>query len=207
MNMKKLKKELKFIHITKTAGSFIENIGEKNNLEWGRFHKEYSFWHNPFQDIDENVKEKYDWFVVVRNPYERILSEYYCSYGGIGKLENKEKINHSKTEFNEYLIKKIKLRNTISDFSEKGHYLEQYRYIDNRYTINILKFENLNKDLQLLFNKYDLDIDVNKYNKVNTKLNRNDNIPFSVKDFNKELIELIKEVYHKDFISFGYDKN
>ena len=33
--------EIKFIHITKCAGSFIENIGLQNNIKWCRSHREY----------------------------------------------------------------------------------------------------------------------------------------------------------------------
>ena len=91
-------KELKFIHITKCAGTTIENMGKKNNILWGRFHKEYGCnyilgppWHEIFKNQNTNLKLKYDWFVVVRNPYERLISEFYCKWGGIGKLNN---INH-----------------------------------------------------------------------------------------------------------------
>ena len=34
--MSYLKKELKFIHITKCAGSFIEELGKKHGLKGGR---------------------------------------------------------------------------------------------------------------------------------------------------------------------------
>ena len=44
-------KPLKFIHITKTAGTTIENLGLKKNIKWGRFHKEYGpCWHRIFQE-------------------------------------------------------------------------------------------------------------------------------------------------------------
>ena len=48
-------KELKFIHITKTGGTYIEDIGIKNGKKWGRFDKEYNIgftgsdvWHTKF---------------------------------------------------------------------------------------------------------------------------------------------------------------
>ena len=44
-------KELKFIHITKCAGTFIENIGKSKNIDWGIHHfrtGEYGHWHQPF---------------------------------------------------------------------------------------------------------------------------------------------------------------
>ena len=36
------KKPLKLIHITKCAGTSIEDIGKENGLLWGRFDKEYN---------------------------------------------------------------------------------------------------------------------------------------------------------------------
>jgi len=76
-----MNKELKFIHITKCAGTFIEDLGYENDILWGKFHEEYGFWHSIFIDRDKKLKEKYDWFMIVRNPYTRILSEYYCKWG------------------------------------------------------------------------------------------------------------------------------
>jgi hypothetical protein len=34
-------KELKFIHITKTGGTSIEDLAYKNKILFGRYHKEY----------------------------------------------------------------------------------------------------------------------------------------------------------------------
>ncbi len=46
-------KELKFIHITKCAGTFIEKIGKSKNIHWGIDHchlGEYGHWHQPFSE-------------------------------------------------------------------------------------------------------------------------------------------------------------
>ena len=50
------------------------------------------------------LKDKYDWFVVVRNPYDRILSEYYCTWGGEGRRNN-----YTKDQFNTFLIEAIQV--------------------------------------------------------------------------------------------------
>jgi len=194
-----IKKELKFIHITKCAGTSIENAGYKIGLLWGRFHKEYGYWHRLFPNINREIINKYDWFMVVRNPYERILSEYYCKWAGIGI--NKEggdvnNIKHTIEEMNLYLIKKINNRNNNTN----KHYMEQYRYLHQSVKIHIIKFENLNKQFNNLMNLYNIkNIKLENHNKSTNK-------KFTILDFSKELIDLINKVYHLDFKKFNYNK-
>ena len=191
---KELEKKLKFIHITKCAGTFIEDLGKSYNIKWGRFHKEYGFWHN--YTIPKNIKHKYDWFMIVRNPYTRILSEYYCKWIGIGE----KNISHSKEEFNKYLIEKIKNRN-----SQRFHYMPQHNYLDKSINIEIIKFENMHDELTKLFKKNNLNITIpNK--KTNSREQGNSKLLFTINDFSPELIHLINEVYDKDFKVFGYEK-
>ncbi|CAL1164223.1 unnamed protein product [Cladocopium goreaui] len=83
------RKELKFIHITKTGGTAIEDWAKGRGLRWGRFHSEYgarglpgSPWHHPFPKLPSSLRHRYDWFLVVRDPVERIVSEYYCPFTG-----------------------------------------------------------------------------------------------------------------------------
>jgi len=211
------KKELKFIHITKCAGTSIENAGYKIGLLWGRFHKEYGYWHRLFPNINREIINKYDWFMVVRNPYERILSEYYCKWAGIGISIKKEgsigikeggiggiggteaqdnTIKHTIEEMNLYLIKKINNRNNNTN----KHYIEQYRYLDTSVKIHIIKFENLNKQFNNLMNLYSI-----KNIKLETH-NKSTNKKFTILDFSKELIDLINKVYHLDFKKFNYNK-
>lgn len=187
-------KPLKFIHITKTAGTSIEKIGSSHGLEWGMDHGEYGHWHKFFPDVDEVVKNKYDWFMVVRNPYDRIISEFYCIHGGKGMSS---KISNKDPEFfNEYVKRRIRERSKTGD-----HWSEQYKYLDPKVNIHILKFENLKFEFEKLMKDYLLNI------KLSRKTNCN---PVSISkrveisDMDSELIQLINEVYSQDFKEFGY---
>ena len=113
-------KELKFIHITKCAGTFIEQVGKANNIDWGLYHYktgEYGHWHQPFSKKPTHLKEKYDWFVIVRNPYTRIIS----SYLHILKVNKKLIDNFFDSEYNisfYNFLKKINDKNIVNcDYS------------------------------------------------------------------------------------------
>ena len=194
------KKELKFIHITKCAGTSIEDIGKKNNINWGRFHEEYGFWHDIFRNKPIELKKKYDWFLVVRNPYDRILSEFYCRWGGIG--ENTTLHNEMTEEnFNNFCKYRILNRDNLDS---PDHYREQYLYIDSETTQHIIHFENLENEFNLLMKQYNLNIKLDKHeNKGYFKSNFK---KFTVDSFSPELIDLINKVYHKDFEMFNYKK-
>jgi hypothetical protein len=189
------KKELKFIHITKTAGNSIEDCAKHKNINFGRFHQyEYGFWHEFFPTKNKDLKDKYDWFTVVRNPYDRIISEFHCKWGGIGNnLDEIDKydINY----FNNYIMLKIENRSESGD-----HYSEQYKYIDPEYNIHILKFENIDEEFNKLMNKYNLDIT------LDLVTNKSILKKFGVKDLSKHNINLINKVYDKDFEMFNYQK-
>lgn len=188
-------KPLKFIHITKCAGTTIENLGKKKKIMWGRFHREYgNNWHRIFPNIDEIIKLKYDWFMVVRNPYDRLVSEFFCNFNGKENLENLDNI--SINYFNQYIKQKINKRGRHGN-----HYIEQYKYLDKNIKIHIIHFENIEKEFNELMKKYNIDIQLNeKHNscKVDKK--------FTIESFEPEVIRLINRVYHLDFVKFGYKK-
>ena len=200
-----IQKQLKFIHITKCAGTFIEEIGRENDIKWGKYHKEYGWWHEIFISKPQKIKNKYDWFVIVRNPYTRILSEYYCQWGGINHESYKNK-EHTKEEFNNFLIDKIKNRERSYLHNIKGHhYTEQYKYIDHSCCQHIIKLEELDIKLQELLDLYNIKINIKDYKKINTTDNKFKYKLFTINDFNNELIEVINSIYKKDFELFGYE--
>lgn len=182
-------KDLKFIHVTKCAGTSIENLGKKQNILWGRFHTEYGWWHGIFTKKPVQLKTKYDWFIVVRNPYDRILSEYNCKFGG-------PSVKHKNVQnFNKYLINRIRKR----CLTRGDHYTEQHLYLDTNCTMHVLKFENLQKDFNNLMVMYHLPL------RLNIHANKGDKT-FQVTDFSNALINLINRVYAKDFELFHYKK-
>jgi hypothetical protein len=197
-------KELKFIHITKCGGSSIEDIGKDNNIYWGKYDNLYKDYNLNYHDYPSkfplHIQEKYDWFMIVRDPYDRILSEYYCNWGGIGEFNNL--VKHSKNQFNTYLINKIKNRNNNNNNTRDGfHYLPQFSYLLNNKNnnVHILKIENLEKDFKELTETYNLNLNLNKHiNK--SKFIKN----FTINDFSFELIQIINKVYKEDFRIFNY---
>src|SRR4051812_42436098 len=107
----KIKSKIKFVHITKTGGTSIEEVGKSNGMLWGRyddnikdcktlFEVNPAYWHTPIRFFEKNPYTKNNiLFTVVRNPYERIVSECFCKWGG--KYKNEE--FSSAEEFNRYI--------------------------------------------------------------------------------------------------------
>ena len=191
-------KKLGFIHISKCAGTSIEDMGKQDKQKWGRFDKQYGFHHRLFNKVPKSVRQSKDWFAVVRNPYDRIISEYYCKYGGINNPTLKNPPKHNKQGFNEYIRSKINRRSKVGN-----HYTEQYKYFEGvpETKVQVIKMENLNNGLNKLFKKYNLDIKIPEKKSNVGKRGR-----FSVKDFDNETLKLINEVYGKDFKTLKYPK-
>jgi len=141
--------------------------------------------------MDPEIINKYDWCMVVRNPYTWILSEYHCKWGGPPNPEC-----HTKEQMNKFLILKIKEAEQVK---RGDHYTAQYRYMHNDVAIHILKFENLQVEFDALMATYEIKDIVLTHDNATPKR-------FSIDDFSAELIALINEVYHKDFELFGYSK-
>ena len=219
VSTKKKEKPLKFVHITKCGGTTIENIGKENNIDWGRFDEEYKkallaskermkkdWWHTPpryFEaDYLKKILEDNDFFTVVRNPYERVVSEYYDNIGGPEvKSEDVKKFNKSIEAYLKNMQDKMK------DISSPlcCHHVPQYLYIydknGNKIVKNIIKLENMNKEFNELMTKYGYNFKLDKDKKENIGKKH-----FGVKDISPKNIELINELYNEDFNNFGYSK-
>tara|TARA_Y100000389_G_scaffold9977_1_gene9323 strand:+ start:263 stop:1009 length:747 start_codon:yes stop_codon:yes gene_type:complete len=205
-HMNKIKK-LEFVHIPKNAGTSIENLGKKFNINWGRFLSksdyplsdtpcDYYHWHSPY--FIRNPKYKY--FAILRNPYDKIISEFYY-HGGKNKNEEKSDIENFYIWLDDKynIFKKNKYWNNC-------HILPQHEFIYNESRNR--KVDHLiymNKDfitnLDKLFKKYDLGIDKAEFKKDNSRKKT-----FSKLDLNEKAFKQINEMYDKDFEKFNFTK-
>ena len=205
----------KFIHITKTGGTSIEEFGIKLGIKWGKYDKNFygkyknsGFWHVPLNYIEPEIINKYNWFCVVRNPYDRIISE-------INFLIKSEHISFNKVDINIYLhtilsniiIDEINLNKEFigkNDIMYAFHFIPMYFYTcsDNfkiNNNIKIIKFENFNEEINSFLKelKIEENFDIHE--------NKNDIKLFELYDLSIKNLKLINKVYKKDFILFNYN--
>ena len=193
---------LLFIHIPKTGGTVIEGelkkqhketlySGSTNDILPSPFNKtslQHQFYTTIFKFKDkleinfENIKM----FCVVRNPYDRIISDLFW-YKLIKKNFNKKKVLD--------VIKNKYINNNDLD----NHNVPQYKFIvDENETINpnikIFHCEKLN----------DTNTEINEFIGFNINIfQKNVNKDYS-KYLNNESIKIISDYYKKDFELFNY---
>ena len=218
---------LTFLHITKTAGTAIEKLGENHGIKWGKndtnlrditsdVAAEYqAFWHVPsiyFEKTGLNDLLKHSkLFTVVRDPFTRVISEFYCPWGGykskIYSIKELKEINNV-IDFNRWInITLNKISNKIASGTPvTGHWTPQNYYLyDNRKNKivndeNILHFENIGPEFDALMTRNGYSFSFSEIPKMNEAENKR----FTVDDLSEENKELIRQIYAEDFRLFGY---
>lgn len=195
--------KLLFIHIPKTGGRVIEKeickiykqtlfTGKTNTIlekPYNSISLQHQFYTTIYKYKDKlqvdfnNIKI----FTVVRNPYDRIISDLFW-YKLIKKKSTADEVY--KIIKNKYLNK-----NTFDNHNEP-----QYKFITNENmniipNILILKSETLNTENENLNNFIGFNINI-----VRDNVNKD----YS-KYINKKTISIINNFYKKDFELFGYD--
>ena len=189
-----------FIHIPKTAGTSIEQfIKDKNNnsITYLGVRGNRSMHH--FSAIElkmENVSffDSYYKFSIVRNPYDRLLSEYYwCPIPGVGY-----KYGRTKRQFLQYVINVVK-KKLYYDNIFNDHFIPQYLFLYKGKTLlinQLFKYEDLEWTVDYLKRKLDLKSDFPFLNKSSD----------NKKEWTVNQKEIIYKLYNKDFILFNYEK-
>lgn len=213
-------KELKFIHITKTSGTHICKKALNNNIKWGKNHGEYGERHSFFQDKPIELKIKYDWFLVCRNPYDRCVSEIMWLANIDERSLTKHPFNADKSEIT-FLDKYKNARKrdliTKEEFSDDiiycidlftklepngGHFSPMYKYLDDSVTVNIVRFENIENDFNSLMKKYDIRFRIRDFRMSHFRRSHR----FDTNMLNNKCINRINEFYSKDFDVFDYNR-
>ena len=153
-----LRKTLKFIHITKTGGTAIEQWGKEHGHRWGMYHKEYKVpgryppapWHHFFPELDAELRHRYDWFMVVRDPVDRVISEYYCPWAGSPSVKT-----DTVQDFNRFILRGLRDKQMWATY----HWALMSSYLDSTSVQHVLKNENLESDFGKLLRIYGIPFD------------------------------------------------
>ena len=170
-----------FIHIPKNAGTSIETFFANNS---------FRIQPNKHADIFEikrkfkNSYNNYRKFTIIRNPYDKMVSWYFYLKRNLGE-------NYDVIEFNEW----IKDPSKLWHIDDPINYLKpQHEWIDK--TVKVLKFENLNKELNKFFKI-----------KINLPITNKSNHEYYLNYYNKESLNIIYDRYKEDFKKFNYKLN
>lgn len=201
-----------FVHITRTGGTSIERIlnmkGKDNSLKLNTLYGIYKGIALQHLNISEIKKLKnvddYFSFCVVRNPFDRIISEFkflksntpnkFTKYfkKSFDKFVNEIVIAYNEGKVNKFGFNKY-------EYNEEDHFKTQLSYIKNNNKIDvnkILRFENLNRDWKEISNRFNLSTNLPKVNKSYHKNYR--------RYYNKQNRKIIEKYYKEDLDYFNY---
>lgn len=190
-----------FIHIPKTAGTSIEQFLKDKGQNEIMFHgvqNNRSLHHLTaleFKRIIPSVFNNYYKFSMVRNPYDRLLSEYYWTpVPNLGFKYGKTKADFL------YKVINIVKNKRFFDNIYYDHFIPQYMFLYEGKKIiidEVFKYESLKDATDYLKNKLNINMDFPYFNK--SVKNNNDY-------WNDMQKEKIYNLYKNDFILFGYEK-
>ena len=208
------KSNVLFIHIPKTGGTSIERQLYDLEEACDRYSVEsyfstdhnsqklrnYSLQHYTFQDFvlifGEAKVNLYDKiFCVIRNPYDRIVSEFHYYYSVVRKQTlNDYTVDELKKRFERFCANCFdgKLYNDNHHGPQHQFIINSGGHIDHR--VHVLKFESLATDFAKLF-QWKL-----KYH----ELQSNRKLPCS-EYYTYKSQKLVADYYKLDFILFDYD--
>ena len=189
-----------FIHIPKTAGSSIEHLLRdegKYELDFIGVRNGRSTHHYMGIELKMILKELYPTyykFSFVRNPYDRLISEYFwCRISNVG-----HKFNKTFDEFLDYVEDVIKNKKFFKPI-ENDHFIPQYSFLFfNKKLIvnNIFNYEDIETVAPLIKKRLKIKTSLQHLNK-------------SVKNeitLTQGQKDRIYNLYQIDFETFNYDK-
>ena len=186
-----------FIHIPKTGGTSIEKaFGIYRKWDYSKLiHTKESVkngittapqhWTPDLieQYLGREVYNNSTKFTIVRNPYTRVLSEYFYRHKSAGTMD------HFHKWFPKYYSN-----------IDHDHKLPQYLYTNT--TVDyIAKTESLQEDFISFVSHFNIKVNPLLEHKNKTKFNKQQ----LVNQIDSSIIDKINLLYEKDFLTFGYD--
>ena len=181
-------KKLIFIHINKNAGTSILTSFNKK-----KFHLTVE---ELTELLGERTLKECIKFAIIRNPYDRVVSQYKHRV-----KTNQSNLNFENIDINEW-VKSVFSENTNLQYRDKNRmFLTQLEWLKDKYGViqvdEILMFDKLKYDFDRFCKKYSLD----------TKLNHENKSDFIYSDsLNQSSKVIIYNYFKEDFLYFGFDK-
>ena len=169
-----------FVHIPKNAGTSIEALFANNSF------KIQPYKHANIHEIKKKFPEIYNSyrkFTIIRNPYDKMVSWYFYLKKQVG-------IDNKIIEFSKWIKEPSKLWH----INDPAYFLDpQYTWLDD--TVTLIKYENLDEELNKFFGK-DINLPIT---------NKSDHNHFS-DYYNKDSSDIIYNRYKEDFKKYNYNK-
>jgi hypothetical protein len=224
------RKKFIFIKTVKTAGTSVEVYFEKWCMpegEWSESHAREEYispsgiighrgsdaqsrkWQNHMaaktvkEYISPDIWESYFKFTIVRNPFEKVVSDFYFKKF---LFDNQNNINDAFFSANSFDISNNEL--TISKFRE--WVLSKYFSIDTDkfykdkvdYMDYYIQYEKLSEGIQFVYDKLAIPFEVNKIPRLKSGIR---NIQLSVRNlYDKESIDTVKNAFPWEIEKFKY---
>lgn len=211
-DMSIINQNLKFVHISKCAGTIIEDIAKDSGIFWGRYDTQLckenllpkwsriksDYYHlvpDCYQPNIYNLDNSNDMktFCVIREPYSRIISEVFCNW--IGILKNNS--NPTVLDYNKHIEKYL---NFVETRFNLQHWWPQHKFIydadGNKMVDYVLKMDNLNQEFNDLMKEYNLPLQLNSKTNESNKM-------YGLEDIFINNLNKINRLYRKDFELFG----
>ena len=196
-----LKHKLCFIHIPKAAGTTIEkalSISREEELFFLDKYKNYPVCpqHLTLAEIAQETDNLMDYsiFTVVRNPYDRLVSEFHHY------TDNWFARKYHGLDFDQFVEVCLALPEQIRRYSFDGHLELQTSYIKAPFPVKIFRYEQLHKCFDWLKEKTGEELNFGHERK---SVERRD---FSSYYQNLDTLTRVNDFYQKDFIFLDYPR-
>ena len=197
-------KKIILLHPGKTAGTSVESLfyDTSSHIFNPKFFFGYKngIWtqHATIKFMRENIPdfESYEKVLFIRNPYERLLSVYNfgTSCGKLKEFFNACGTYRPRIESFEDFVTKLPKFFEYEPILDGCHLSPQHLYYEPE--CMIIRFENLQEDFKQFKNKYGISQDLPHQMACQKKSH----------DLSDKSIQIINEIYDKDFNIFNYSK-